>query len=257
MAQAQVAAGKTVSKPGDTVFKHETGVIKYNNKELRYFMTAVLWYDKNLVSLLSTRHDNTIIKYMMKKKGQKDAVETTQPLLRDYYNKNKVGVDVVDQRNASVSNDHGSKLTPWHRVHDFFANTAMTLAFEHYKIVINSMGTPEQKQDLKRKIHNADEARWQLIEELTRDAQFGELPGRLRGLQNEPSCSALVVTPAAHMLRPSHADIAASLSSKSSSKRSDCSSLCSRSSKSSKTTSSSIGFRIAPTLNRNQESVPV
>ena len=47
------------------------------------------------------------------------------------YTDNKVGVDVVDQKDAARITDHGSKKTPWHRVHDSIVNTAANLAFEH------------------------------------------------------------------------------------------------------------------------------
>ena len=170
-----------------------------------YFMTAVLWYDKNLVSLLSTRHDDTEILYNMKKKGTKDAVVTKQPKLRQFYCDHKVafcprhspallhsftqqpppcevGVDVMDQRNANLANDHSSKLTPWHRVHDFFINMAFTMAYEHFKVVITAKGTPTQQDHLKKLINKSDEARWLLLEQLTENAKFGELPEALKHL---------------------------------------------------------------------------
>ena len=61
------------------------------------------------------------IDYQMRKKGSKDAVDSSQPLMRRKYTDNKVGVDVNDQKDAALITDHGSKRTPWHRVADSFA----------------------------------------------------------------------------------------------------------------------------------------
>eukprot|EP00326_Haptolina_ericina_P001964 CAMPEP_0181218512 /NCGR_PEP_ID=MMETSP1096-20121128/27736_1 /TAXON_ID=156174 ORGANISM="Chrysochromulina ericina, Strain CCMP281" /NCGR_SAMPLE_ID=MMETSP1096 /ASSEMBLY_ACC=CAM_ASM_000453 /LENGTH=220 /DNA_ID=CAMNT_0023310739 /DNA_START=264 /DNA_END=926 /DNA_ORIENTATION=- len=49
----------------------------------------------------------------------------------------------------------------------------MTLALEHYALVIEAYGSAEQRKHLKRLRHNAVEARWELIEQLTKDAHFG------------------------------------------------------------------------------------
>ena len=46
--------------------------------------------------------------------------------MRRMYTDNKVGVGVVDQKDAALMTQHGSKRTPWHRVHDAYLNTAAT-----------------------------------------------------------------------------------------------------------------------------------
>ena len=61
---------------------------------------------------------------------RQEALETSQPKMRKTYSDHKVGVDVVDQKDAALITDHGSKKTPWQRVDDAYTNTAMNLAFE-------------------------------------------------------------------------------------------------------------------------------
>ena len=69
--------------------------------------------------------------------------------------------------------DHGSKVNPWHRPHDAYVNTSFNLALEHYAMVISEFGDIEQKAHLKKLRHDAVEARWELLELLTKDAKFG------------------------------------------------------------------------------------
>ena len=65
---------------------------------------------------------------------------------------------------------------------DFFINMAFTMAYEHFKVVIKEKGTPVQQDDLKKLINKSHEARWLLLEQLTENAKFGELPGALKHL---------------------------------------------------------------------------
>ena len=161
--------GKKVSEPGDAIFKHEVG----KSGELSWVMTAVEWFDKNNVHLLSNYHDDTELEYEMRKKGTTDALVINQPLIRKVYTDHKVGVDVVDQTDAALVSNHGSKTTPWHRPHDAYVNTCFNLTLKHYSLVIKQFGSPAQKKALKKLHHNTAEARWQLIEQLTEDARFG------------------------------------------------------------------------------------
>lgn len=167
-------AGKKIENPGDVCFLHDVGEIANGERKAKYFMTACTWYDKNVVRLLSNRHGGDEEEYLMKHKGQKDKVETKQPEMRKFYNAHKVGVDVIDQRDAAAITGHRARRSPWHRVHDAYANTAMTLAFEHYKVVVRDYGS-EQQQKL---LHNmsANEARWRLLEQLSKGAKFGTCP---------------------------------------------------------------------------------
>ena len=99
-------------------------------------MTAMKWYDKNQVHIMSNCTAAEVMEYEMKKKGEVDAIETEQPVARKLYCEYKVGVDAVDQTDASNVTDHGSKKNPWHRPHDAYVNTAMNLTLEHYALVM-------------------------------------------------------------------------------------------------------------------------
>ena len=81
-----------VKAPGDTIFKHEVG----KRGLLDWVMTAIQWFDKNVVHLLTNCTAAEIMEYLMKKKGQEEAVSITQPVARKLYCDHKVGVDVVD-----------------------------------------------------------------------------------------------------------------------------------------------------------------
>ena len=129
-----------VKAPGDTIFKHEVG----KRGLLYWVMTAIQWCDKNVVHLLTNCTAAEIMEHLMKKKGQEEAVVITQPVSRKIYCEHKVGVDVIDQRDAALVTDHGSKVNPWHRPHDAYVNTAFNLALEHYAMVVSEFGTPEQ-----------------------------------------------------------------------------------------------------------------
>ena len=48
------------------------------------------------------------------------------------------------------------KRSPWHRVHDSFVNTAMTMALEHYALVITEYGSAEQRKHLRRLRHDVE-----------------------------------------------------------------------------------------------------
>ena len=132
-------------------------------------------------------------------------------------------MDVVDQRNAAVAPDHSSKTTPWHRVHDFFVNMSFTLAFEHYKVVINDKGSVEQKEELRKLINKSDEGRWLLLEQITEDIRFGTLPAALSQLDEKPK-QAIVATPVPTFpaARLSYSDVCdlSNMSSRNSSKHS-------------------------------------
>ena len=78
--------GKKVSEPGDAIFVHDVG----KRGAVSWTLTAVQWFDKNVVHLLSNCSDNTELDYEMKKKGTKDAVVTKQPKLRQFYCDHKV-----------------------------------------------------------------------------------------------------------------------------------------------------------------------
>lgn len=52
----------------------------------------------------------------------------------------------------------------------------MTLAFEHYKLVIEQYGNAEQTENLKNMVNNPGEARWQLLEQLVAGKQLGRRP---------------------------------------------------------------------------------
>ena len=136
-------------------------------------MTACMWYkyDKNVVHMLSNRHDAKELPYAMKHKGRAEALDTTQPALRAFYTSHKVGVDVIDQQDAAAITSHRTRRSPWHRVHDAYCNTAMTLAVQHYRVVIQNHGTDEQKKKLKRLSSN--ELRWRLLEDLVKGSQCG------------------------------------------------------------------------------------
>jgi len=164
--------GKKVSQPGDAVFVHEVATC-CTNTALSWVLTAVKWYDKNEVHILSNCSTDEEVEYEMKQKGQVDAVMTKQPVMRRIYTSNKVGVDVIDQTDAALISNHGSKSTPWHRPHDAYVNTAFNLTFKHYALTITQFGSSAQKAELKSLLHDTTEARWQLIEQLTEDARFG------------------------------------------------------------------------------------
>ena len=94
--------GKKVSQPGDAVFVHEVATC-CTNTALSWVLTAVKWYDKNEVHILSNCSTDEEVEYEMKQKGQVDAVMTKQPVMRKIYTSNKVGVDVIDQTDARRS----------------------------------------------------------------------------------------------------------------------------------------------------------
>ena len=81
-------------------------------------LLAVQWYDKNIVTMLSNKHGDTMTPYQFKQKGEVDPQESEQPETREEYNDTNNGVDLVDQRNSATINPHGSKSTIWHRMHD-------------------------------------------------------------------------------------------------------------------------------------------
>jgi len=168
IAETEASIGK-VSKPGDVVFKHEVG----SQGAIKWAMTALKWFDKNQVHIATNCTADETEEYLMKKKGEVDALETEQPTARKLYCQHKVGVDVVDQTDASNINDHGSKKNPWIRPHDAYVNTAMNLAFDHYAMVIEEYGDEKQERKLKRLRVDAHEARWELLEQLTENAKFG------------------------------------------------------------------------------------
>ena len=176
-AEVQKQNGKVV-KPGDTAFLHHVGEISHGEKKTSFFMTACMWYDKNVVHMLSNRHDAKELPYAMKHKGRAEALDTTQPALRAFYTSHKVGVDVIDQQDAAAITSHRTRRSPWHRVHDAYCNTAMTLAVQHYRVVIQNHGTDEQKKKLKRLSSN--ELRWRLLEDLVKGS-------RLRARSGSPS----------------------------------------------------------------------
>ena len=91
---------------------------------------------------------------------------------------------MIDQKDAAVITDHGSKLTPWHRVHDSYVNTAHTLALEHYKLVIAEFGSAAQKEELRKLEHDSVEMRWRLLEQLTEDISFGTANPNISNLQH-------------------------------------------------------------------------
>ena len=166
---ANEKANGKVKKPGEARFWFEVGA----RGAIKWALACCKWYDKNEVHIACNCETGEEQEYSLKRKGSTDAIDTRQPKMRRLYTDNKVGVDVVDQKDAALISDHGSKKSPWHRVHDSFVNTAMTLALEHFDLVITAFGSEEQRRHLNRLRHDAVEARWELLEQLTEEAHFG------------------------------------------------------------------------------------
>jgi len=137
--EAYEAEHGKIKEPGEVLFLFEVGV----RGAIKWALASCKWFDKNEVRLLANCDEGEEIDYAMRKKGRQESLETTQPKVRKTYSDHKVGVDVIDQKDAALITDHGSKRTPWHRVHDAYCNTAMTLALEHYALVIAKYGSAE------------------------------------------------------------------------------------------------------------------
>ena len=145
-------------------------------------LLAVQWYDKNIVTMLSNKHGDTMTPYQFKQKGEVDPQESEQPETREEYNDTNNGVDLVDQRNSATINPHGSKSTIWHRMHDHYLNQGGHQADTHFRCVIAEHGTPEQQREINGWIGSdgkrhggmrADDLRWMLMDQLAEKAQFG------------------------------------------------------------------------------------
>ena len=146
------------------------------------FLLALQWFDKNVVTMMSNKHGDTMKPYEYKQKGEVDPQESQQPETREEYNDNNNGTDLVDQRNSATINPHGSKETIWHRMHDHYANQGSHQACTHFRLVIDAHGTPEQKREINGwrgddgKRHGGlrtDDLRWMLMAQLAENAQFG------------------------------------------------------------------------------------
>ena len=150
-----------------------------------FTLTALQWFDRNIVTMLSNKHGDTMLEYRFKAKGEVEPLESVQPEMREEYNDTNNGVDLRDQSNAAYINPHGCKFTIWHRMHDHYANQAMGLADTHYRLVIEAHGSLEQKERVNgkdRNWHNAmtrvggqrsDDLRWELLDALADKCQLG------------------------------------------------------------------------------------
>jgi hypothetical protein len=103
-------------------------------------LTAVAWFDKSVVTFLSSYHyAASIIQYLKKKKGCREATDITQPLVRKDYNERNInGVDLIDQKGSSRLVDRRSKKTIWHRVHQHSLTTCITNALAHFELVVRA-----------------------------------------------------------------------------------------------------------------------
>jgi len=98
-----------------------------------------------------------------------------QPKLRKRYTDNKGGVDGIDQKEAASITQHGSKVSPWHRVHDDAMAKVWTLTLEHYQQVMIEFGSKEQKERQVKDFHNTSKVRKTLFGQITEGSGFGSL----------------------------------------------------------------------------------
>jgi hypothetical protein len=138
---------------------------------------AVRWMDKKDVCLLSNYHyDGKMVPYESKKKGQEEPTDSEQPTMREDYNDNNNGVDIDDQKNSAWIADRQSKKFMWHRVFQYNANQAVTLATEHYRMVKETLTVKDRETStLLNSRHYSQTARWNLFNEMAAVCQLGRV----------------------------------------------------------------------------------
>jgi hypothetical protein len=128
--------------------------------------------------------------YESKKKGQVDPLLTTQPAIRDDYNENNNGVDIVDQKDSAWLSDRQSESFMYHRIHQHFCNLAVTQAVEHYRLMKASItefdepdsdaeeDEPSPEEKMQRHLgnrHFSENIRWALFSQMAKRCQMGSV----------------------------------------------------------------------------------
>jgi hypothetical protein len=162
---------------------------------------ASIWYDKGLVSFVSTYHGSReMLPYQKRKKGHQELVDSTETRERNEYNAHNNGVDLVDQKGSARITDRASKHSPWHRAHQHSLATAITNAFAHYALVVMYAAeehpdkhyfTEEQVEEVRQFNRKGSRIpkrwRWRLFNELKAFSQESEPTAEGEGT-NSRSC---------------------------------------------------------------------
>lgn len=156
-----------------------------------YRLVAVKWLDKKDVWFLSTKHYcSNMTNYEKLQKGHVEPIDSFQPEVREFYNDNNNGVDIVDQRDSAYLTDRGSKTNPWHRVHLHWCALSVTQAQTHYRMVKKqhtAVYTGGMEQYVESSYY-ASKFRWRLFQLMAAECQEGRRRNMGSGRGNKRGC---------------------------------------------------------------------